>query len=143
MKDNFNLVFAQHTFQQIGAAQAAAHHVDAIRQSPVHKFAGGNPVAYQRRHGRTLLQQVLRQPSAHQPSGAGDKDGTVTPEAVFHSFQTFQGAWFALHNWFKYSYSRYVSIAKKNPSCLYAMSSPSRANCSRGSCSRIQSSPPR
>ena len=92
--------------------QTTAHYVDAVGQSLVHKFAGGNPIAYQRRHGRALLQQVFRQPSAHQSRGASDKDSTVTPKAVLHySCQTFHGACFALHNWFKYSYSRYVSIA--------------------------------
>jgi len=118
MKNDFDLVLAQHALQQIGTAQAAAHHVDSLGKFLVHEFAGGNPVAHQRRHGCALLQQAFREPSAHQSRGASDKDGTVSPEAVLHlivpanySCQTFQGACFALQSWFKYSYSRYVSMA--------------------------------
>src|ERR1039458_5635466 len=78
MKDDFDLVLAQRAFQQIGTAQIAAHHVDAVGQPLAHKFAGGNPVAYQRRHGRTLPQQAFCQPSAHQSRGASDKDRKST-----------------------------------------------------------------
>src|SRR5271166_2173166 len=113
MKDDFDLVLAQHTFQQIGTAQTAAYYVDAVRQPLMHKFAGRDPVADQRCDGSALLEQVFRQPSAHQSRGPRDKDATVTPEAVRHyySCQIFHGAWFAFHSWFRYSYSRYVSIA--------------------------------
>src|SRR5260370_40828427 len=59
MKDDFDLVLAQHTFQQIWTAQTAAYYIDTVGQSIAHKFAGGNPIAYQSRHRRALLQQAL------------------------------------------------------------------------------------
>src|SRR5208282_357854 len=86
MEDDFDLVFAQYPLQQMWTAKTAAHYLDPVSETLVHEFAGGNPVAYQRRQGRALLQQVFRQPSAHQSRGASDKDTTVAPEAIRHYY---------------------------------------------------------
>ena len=56
-------------------------------------------------------------------------------------FQIYQGAVLLFHNSCNASWSRFISMHFQNPSCLYALSSPSLAKFSSGSLSNMVLSP--
>ncbi len=62
MEDNFDFVLAEHTLKQGAVGDIAAHGVDLLNATVVHRFALWNPIAYQANDIRAGFKKLRDEP---------------------------------------------------------------------------------
>ena len=80
VKDDFDLILAERTFDEIAVDDIAAHGDDLFNAAAAHKFALRNPVAHQAHHICARFKKLLDQPRAEQSCAASDEDRAIAPK---------------------------------------------------------------
>src|SRR5580692_613549 len=118
MNDRVDLVFAERTFEQSLIADVTANDLDPVGEVASFELTPRHAIANQTDDVGARGNQALHQPRAHEARRARDQDGAILPEGGQRLSHTRQGAAPRPHMSLRRTYSRYVSIAKKKPSCL-------------------------